>query len=85
MSAPIRHIDYRVCQVQGARVTFVNGEWQGVRPMNAANADESLRSCSFEWDDLRAVGDDGWELVSVAQGSGNDANARILYLRRDRG
>jgi hypothetical protein len=53
--------------------------------MNAANADESLRSCSFEWDYLRAVGDDGWELVSVAQGSGNDANARILYLRRDRG
>jgi len=65
-------------------VTFVNGEWQGARPMNAANADESLQSCPLEWNYLQSAGDDGWQLVSVAQGVGNDPNARILYLRRDR-
>lgn len=76
--------DYRLCQVQGARVTFVNGEWQGMRPMNAANAEESLQSCALEWDYLRTAGDEGWQLVGVAQGIGNDSNARTLYLRRDR-
>ena len=80
----MQRIDYRVCQVQGARVTFVNGEWQGARPVNAVHADESLQSCPLEWDFLRAAGDDGWALVSVAPGIANDPDARILYLRRDR-
>ena len=79
-----RRFDYRICQVQSSRVTFVNGEWQGARPMAADRADESLQSCSLEWDFLRAAGDDSWELAGVVQGIGGDANARILYLRRER-
>lgn len=77
--------EYRVCQVQSACVTFVNGDWQGSLPLAADRVDDALRSCSKEWDYLRAAGDDGWELVAVAQGIGGDANARILYLRRERG
>ena len=38
----------------------------------------------MEWDFLQSAGDDGWDLVTVAQGIGGDANARILYLRRER-
>lgn len=80
----MQRFEYRVCQLQNSRVTFVNGEWQGSRPMQPQNVNESLQSCSNEWDYLRAAGDDGWELVSVAQGIGGDTNARILYLRRPR-
>jgi hypothetical protein len=79
-----KRFEFRVCQVQGARVTFVNGEWQGRRPPAADAADDALQSCSMEWDHLRNAGDDGWDLVAVAQGIGGDANARILYLRRER-
>ena len=76
--------DFRVCQVQRSRVSYVNGEWQGNRPLAPERVDESLQSCSFEWDYQRAAGDDGWSLVSVAAGIGGDANARILYLTRVR-
>lgn len=79
-----KRFEFRVCQVQSARVTFVNGEWQGGRPLAADRVDESLQTCSMEWDFLRSAGDDGWDLVSVAQGIGGDANARILYLHRER-
>jgi hypothetical protein len=65
-------------------VTFVNGEWQGDRPMQPDHVDESLRSCSLEWEFLRDAGSDGWELVGLAQGIGGDNTARVLYLRRGR-
>jgi hypothetical protein len=79
-----KRFDFRVCQVQRARVSYVNGEWQGSRPIAADRVDESLQSCSLEWDYLRSAGEDGWNLVGVAQGIGADTNARILYLTRER-
>jgi len=79
-----KRIEFRVCQVQNTRITFVNGEWQGGKPLAADRVDESLQSCSMEWDFLQAAGDDGWDLVAVAQGIGGDTNARVLYLRRER-
>lgn len=79
-----KQIEFRVCQVQFSRVSYVNGEWQGNRPLAADRVDESLQSCSFEWDYLRSAGDDGWNLVGIAQGIGTDTNARILYLSRAR-
>jgi hypothetical protein len=79
-----RSFDHRVCQVQNARVTFVNGDWQGSRPAAAERVDDSLQACPFEWDYLRDAGADGWQLVAVAQGIGGDAQARILYLQRER-
>ena len=79
-----KRFEFRVCQVQSAHVTFVNGEWQGRQAPAADHVDDSLRSCSTEWDFLQAAGDDGWDLVAVAPGIGGDANARILYLRRER-
>jgi hypothetical protein len=33
---------------------------------------------------LQTAGADGWDLAGVAQGIGNDTNARVLYLRRDK-
>ncbi|MDR3390011.1 MAG: hypothetical protein P4L92_23485 [Rudaea sp.] len=79
-----KRIEYRVCQVQRARISYVNGEWQGNRPPAADRVDESLQSCSFEWDYLRSAGEDGWRLAGIAQGIGADSNARILYLMRER-
>jgi hypothetical protein len=84
ISSMTKRFEFRVCQVQSARVTFVNGEWQGNRALAADQVDESLKSCSMEWDFLRSSGDDGWDLVAVAHGIGGDTNARILYLRRER-
>jgi hypothetical protein len=79
-----KRLEFRVCQVQRSRVSYVNGEWQGNRPLAADRVDESLQTCSLEWDYLRSAGDDGWELRSVATGIGGDPNARILYLQRER-
>lgn len=79
-----KRFEFRVCQVQGARVTFVNGEWQGNRPLDTDRVTESLQTCSMEWDFLRSAGDDGWDLVTVAQGMAGDANAKVFYLRRER-
>src|SRR4051812_30764225 len=54
--------EYRVCLVQDARVTFVNGSWQGAMPMDLKNQKESLDSCPLEWEYLVKAGVDGWEL-----------------------
>jgi hypothetical protein len=80
-----KRFEFRVCQVQRARVSYVNGEWQGNRPLAAQDVDASLNSCALEWDYLQTAGADGWDLAGIAQGVGNDANARVLYLRRERG
>ncbi|MEP6939849.1 MAG: hypothetical protein ABI846_08795 [Rudaea sp.] len=80
----MKRFDFRVCQVQSACVTFVNGEWQGNRPPVGDRVEESLQTCSMEWDYLRSAGEDGWQLAAIAQGIGGDANARILYLQRER-
>lgn len=58
--------EYRVCQLQSSRVTFVNGAWQGGTSMDATTQ-EALDSCPLVWDYLASAGWDGWELVGVAE------------------
>ncbi len=57
--------EYRVCQVTDARVTFVNGTWEGDRPLDEERPDESLESCPKVWEYLGRAGSEGWELVSA--------------------
>jgi hypothetical protein len=78
----VTRCEYRVCQVQESRVTYVNGDWQGtIAP--AQNVREALSSCLLEWEFLNTAGADGWELVSATGSVGGDTNARVLYLRRE--
>jgi hypothetical protein len=74
--------EYRTCFIQDARVSFVNGAWQGrVRPAKD-NADEALKSCPQEWDYLNNAGNEGWELVAVVGAVSGESTARQLYLKR---
>lgn len=57
---------YRVCQVQMARVTFVNGQWQGLQIPEESNPTELYNSCPMVWDYLEAAGRDGWELITTS-------------------
>ena len=78
-----KRFDYRVCHVQQARVTFVNGQWYGKQPPDAGPRETALESCPTEWDYLRLLGEEGWELVAVVAGQGGDVDNRTLYCRRD--
>lgn len=78
---------YRVCRTQRARVTFVNGRWQGLQIDNAS-ADTLFNSCPMVWDYLDAAGRDGWELVNVASDTegraGESSNSiNLLYLKKE--
>lgn len=78
---------YRVCQTQMARVTFVNGRWQGLQIENA-DAGMLYNSCPMVWEYLEAAGRDGWELVAATPHTGSDAgrgsNATImLFLKKE--
>jgi hypothetical protein len=78
---------YRVCQTQMARVTFVNGRWQGLQIENA-DADMLYNSCPMVWEYLEAAGRDGWELVAAAPHAGSDAGrvlnaAILLFLKKE--
>lgn len=76
--------DYRVCQVQRAYVTFVNGEWQGHVPLSeAAGAPDPFASCPLMWDYLQRVGPDGWELVAAITHQVKDDNYDMLILKRE--
>lgn len=83
-----RMFKYRVCQTQMARVTFVNGRWQGLQIDNA-DAAALYNSCPMVWEYLEAAGRDGWELVAavphaVALRSGEAANAaELLFLKKE--
>ncbi len=57
--------DYRVCTAQHGRVTFVDGTWQGQRPLDADRQEESLATCPEVWQYLQQAGSEGWELVSA--------------------
>jgi hypothetical protein len=75
--------EYRVCLTQGSRVTFVNGSWQGHKPMDTADPKASMDSCPEKWEYLAAAGRDGWELVTVVPLTHlQDQQAQELYLRR---
>lgn len=58
-----QHCEYRVCQVQQSRVTYVNGTWQGKLPPGGDKVEAALASCMQTWDYLHGAGEDGWELV----------------------
>ena len=79
---------YRVCQVQMARVTFVNGHWQGLQVPENSNPAELYNSCPMVWEYLESAGRDGWELVaSAAQGSSHAPEGaqttNLLFLKKE--
>lgn len=82
-----RIFKYRVCQTQLARVTFVNGRWQGLQIENA-DADMLYNSCPMVWEYLEAAGREGWELVATAphvvSQSGEVSNTTsLLFLKKE--
>ena len=70
---------YRVCQVQMARVTFVNGHWQGLQIPEDSSTEELYNSCPMVWDYLEAAGRDGWELPTL-HGVDNNRAASLERL-----
>ena len=79
---------YRVCQVQMARVTFVNGHWQGLQVPENSNPAELYNSCPMVWEYLESAGRDGWELVASAAQSLNHApegsqTTNLLFLKKE--
>lgn len=58
--------EYRVCQIQLNRVTFVNGQWQGTKDYDVDDYDTVSKSCPEVWDYLSLAGDEGWELVTTS-------------------
>ena len=78
---------YRVCQVQMARVTFVNGHWQGLQIPEDSSSEELYNSCPMVWDYLEAAGRDGWELIAtsaqaITQGEVGYATS-LLFLKKE--
>lgn len=76
--------EYQVCSVQQARVTFVNGAWQGRVEPNEGDHEAALQSCPTTWDYLEAAGHDGWELTAVAAHQTEQASYEVIYLKRER-
>lgn len=78
---------YRVCQTEMARVSFVNGRWQGLQVAEHSNPTELYNSCPMVWEYLESAGRDGWELVAVAsQGdgsSGSSPSSTLLFLKKE--
>ena len=77
---------YRVCQTQAARVTFVNGRWQGLQIAEEADPARLYNSCPMVWEYLESAGRDGWELVAVASqidGMGSPGVANLLFLKKE--
>lgn len=75
---------YRVCQTQQARVTFVNGAWQGRVPLaEAARSEDPYDGCLEVWAYLAQAGDEGWRLVSATAFGADGAAGERLYLIRD--
>ena len=72
--------EYMICAAQLMHLTFVNDEWQGMLPPNAAGA---LDTCPNLWDFLQEVGASGWELVAV--NTTEEEALTTLYLKRQIG
>ncbi len=82
-----RIFKYRVCQTQMARVTFVNGHWQGLQIENT-DAGTLYNSCPLVWEYLDAAGREGWELVAAtahAVSHGGDVShpTNLLFLKKE--
>lgn len=75
---------YRVCQTQQARVTFVNGAWQGQVPLaEAARSDDPYGGCLEVWVYLARAGEEGWRLVSATSFGVDGGAGERLYLVRE--
>ena len=75
--------EYRVCQAQQSRVTFVNGLWAGQMDSTDPNPQQALNSCPATWDYLNQAGTDGWKLIAVTTRVQEEgAVVDVLYLRR---
>ncbi len=79
-----RRYEYQVCSVQQARVTFVNGAWQGRVSPEAGGHEAALQSCPNTWDYLEAAGYDGWELTASVAHQTDQASYEVIYLKRER-
>jgi len=76
--------EYRVCQVQMSKVTFVNGQWQGSISLEevkhgGTSMDHALASCPLEWDYLQKAGAHGWHLAGAVLAG----EVRIFYLQKE--
>ena len=79
---------YRVCQTQMARITYVNGLWQGLQVPEVAGAEIVFNSCPMVWEYLEAAGREGWELVTVAGHAvshGEDVSnaVNLLFMKKE--
>ena len=74
--------EYQVCQVQAARVTFVNGTWMGSVSPETGDHDAAFNSCPVVWDYLQEAGREGWELVGAFSSPSASDNLEKLYLKR---
>ena len=74
---------YRVCQTQAARVTFVNGRWQGLQIADGADARQLYNSCPMVWEYLESAGRDGWELVSAVPQHDAAGASNLLFLKKE--
>ena len=82
----VRTFKYRVCQAQMARVTFVNGHWQGLQIPEESNPVELYNSCPMVWEYLESAGRDGWELIAVTSqvdGMGSPNASNLLFLKKE--
>jgi hypothetical protein len=79
-----RRFEYRVCNVQQSRVTFVGGEWTGTVPPSDEDSAAALESCPHVWAYLDGAGYDGWELVGAVGHQTEHGSYELLYLRRER-
>jgi hypothetical protein len=80
---------YRVCQMQMARVTYINGLWQGLQVSEvAAGADTVFNTCPTVWEYLESAGSEGWELVTAAEyavshGAEVSNLVNLLFLKKE--
>jgi hypothetical protein len=75
--------EYMVCALQFNRVTFVNGDWQGIQPLDPKTPSDAFASCPTVWDFLQAAGQQGWELVTALEQTAQDnQKMQTLYLKR---
>jgi hypothetical protein len=79
-----REFEYRVCNAQNNRVTFVDGAWVGSVDPAVDDPNEALASCPTTWDFLQAAGAEGWELVSSVSQPVDDIHMLTLFLKRER-
>ena len=83
------NFEYRVCQVQYGKVTFVNGEWQGSLPLSSGDSQAALDSCPQVWEYLAQAGRASWELVTATNTaiSHDESVSQLtsdLFLKRER-